>query len=79
MVALATLEPHAVVEEHQHPHEQLGVVLEGRAIFVIGGTERTLQAGDRYIIPGNVRHKVIALDQPVKALDVFNPPREEYK
>ena len=78
MLSLATLEPHAVVEEHSHPHEQVGIVLEGRAIFIIGGEEKTLGPGDIFRIPGNVRHKVIALEQTVKALDVFHPIREDY-
>lgn len=79
MLSLVEIQPHAVVEEHQHPHEQMGMVLEGQAIFIIDDTERILKPGDRYRIPGNVRHKVIALDEPFKALDVFSPPREEYK
>jgi quercetin dioxygenase-like cupin family protein len=79
MMSLADLEPGAVVEEHSHPHEQVGVVLQGRAVFIIGDEQKTLQAGDRFRIPGNVRHKVIALDQPFRALDVFYPIREEYR
>ncbi len=77
MLSLAVLEPHAVVAEHSHPHEQVGMVLEGRAVFVIGGEEKTLQAGDMFRIPGGVRHKVTALDQRVRALDIFYPIREE--
>jgi quercetin dioxygenase-like cupin family protein len=46
MLSVVALEPHAVVAEHQHPHEQVGMVLEGRALFVIGGEENTLQPGD---------------------------------
>ena len=71
--------PHSIVEEHAHPHEQVGVLVEGRAIFFIGDERKTLQAGDLYRIPGHVRHKVIALDQPVKAIDIFCPVREEYR
>ncbi len=78
MLSLATLEPNSVVEEHSHPHEQVGIVVEGRAIFIIGGEEKTLGPGDMYRIPGNVPHKVIALDETVKALDIFNPIREDY-
>jgi quercetin dioxygenase-like cupin family protein len=78
MLSLAELEPNAVVEEHSHPHEQVGMVVEGRAIFFVGGEQKTLHPGDYYRIPGNVRHKVIALDQRVKALDVFFPIREDY-
>ena len=79
MMSVVDIAPHAVVEEHQHPHEQVGMLLEGRAIFFIGGEQKTLQAGDLYCIPGNVRHKVIALDQPVREIDIFCPVREEYR
>src|SRR6202011_6067944 len=40
MLSVANLAAHAVVEEHAHPHEQVGVVLEGRAIFYIGGEQK---------------------------------------
>lgn len=79
MLSLATLEPRAVVEEHAHPHEQAGMVLEGRAIFIIGSEQKTLQPGDFYRMPSHVPHKVIALDELVKALDVFYPVRDEYR
>ncbi len=78
MLSLAVLEPNSVVEEHSHPHEQVGMVIEGKAVFIVGGVEKTLGPGDMYTIPGNVAHKVIALDNTVKALDIFNPIREDY-
>ena len=40
---------------------------------------RTLQPGDLYRIPGRVRHKVVVLDEPARALDIFFPVREEYR
>jgi quercetin dioxygenase-like cupin family protein len=79
MLSLAVLEPLAVVEEHSHPHEQVGMVVEGRAVFHIGGEEKTLGPGDMYRIPGNVRHRVAALEARVKALDIFFPIREDYR
>ena len=79
MLSVVDLEPNSVVAEHQHPHEQVGMVLSGRAIFFIGDEQKTLQAGDLYRIPGNTKHKVIALEEPVKALDIFYPVREEYR
>jgi quercetin dioxygenase-like cupin family protein len=78
MMSVVDLQPRSVVEEHSHPHEQVGMVLRGRAIFCIGSEQKTLHPGDLYRIPGNVRHKVIALDEPVQALDIFYPIREEY-
>jgi quercetin dioxygenase-like cupin family protein len=79
MLSLVDLAPRAVVEEHAHPHEQVGMVISGRAVFVIGGEEKTLGPGDMYRIPGDVRHKVRALEEPVQALDIFTPVREEYR
>ncbi|MFO0947411.1 MAG: cupin domain-containing protein [Planctomycetota bacterium] len=79
MTSVVEFEANAVVEEHSHPHEQMGIVLSGRAVFTVGGETRTLGPGDVYRIPGNIKHKVVALDGPVKAFDVFSPPRDDYK
>jgi quercetin dioxygenase-like cupin family protein len=79
MLSHAVLGPHAVVEEHSHPHEQVGMMLEGQAIFFIGDEEKTLKAGDMYRIPGNVKHRVVALADGARALDIFCPIREDYR
>jgi quercetin dioxygenase-like cupin family protein len=79
MISIADFEPHAVVEWHAHPHEQCGVVVKGKAIFCIGDEEKTLQPGDIYFMPGNVRHKVVALDEAVRAIDIFTPIRDDYR
>jgi quercetin dioxygenase-like cupin family protein len=79
MLSYVVLEPHAVVEEHSHPHEQVGMLLEGRARFFIGGEEKVLQKGDMWLIPGNVKHRVVALEERVVALDIFTPVREDYR
>jgi quercetin dioxygenase-like cupin family protein len=79
MLSVVDLEPHAVVEEHSHPHEQVGMLLQGKAIFYIGDEHKTLQTGDLYRIPGHVKHRVVALDEVVKALDIFYPVREDYR
>jgi len=78
MLSVVDLEPRSVVAEHDHPHEQVGMVLQGRLVFTIGGETQTLGPGDVYRIPGGVRHKVVALDEPARALDIFNPIRTEY-
>ena len=79
LLAVVDLEPHSVVAEHSHHHEQVGMILQGKVIFHIGDEQRTLSAGDVYRIPGHVRHKVITLDEPAKAIDIFTPVREEYR
>ena len=78
MISVVDLEPRAVVEEHSHPHEQVGMMLEGRAEFYIGDEKKTVGPGDTWRIPGGVRHRLVVLDQPAKAIDVFYPIREDY-
>lgn len=79
MLSLVEMEPRAVVEEHSHPHEQMGLMLEGEADFTIDGQVMRVTAGQMWRIPGGVPHKVVAGQRPVRALDVFHPPREDYK
>ncbi len=79
MMSFVDLDPGAVVEEHSHPHEQVGMILKGRATFFVGGEEKTLGPGDMYRAPGGVKHRVVALDEPVQVLDIFYPVREEYR
>jgi quercetin dioxygenase-like cupin family protein len=79
MLSLVDLEAQAVVQEHSHPNEQVGILLQGRVRFTIGSEEKTLQPGDVWCIPGHVRHRVIVLEGPARALDVFYPVREDYR
>ena len=78
MLSLVEFQPGAEVEAHSHPHEQAGIVIEGRARFIVGDEERILEPGDMYLIPGGVTHQVVAMDEGAKALDIFHPIREDY-
>jgi quercetin dioxygenase-like cupin family protein len=78
MLSVVRLEPESVVLEHAHPHEQMGILLEGRLEFTVGGITRLLGPGDKWRIPGGVVHSVRALDKAAVALDVFHPIREDY-
>ena len=78
MLSHVEFEPDAVVEKHSHPHEQVGMVLSGRATFYVGDEEQILEAGDCYTIPGGVPHRVVAMAEGATALDIFSPVREEY-
>ena len=46
MMSFVDLKPHSVVAEHSHPHEQMGMVLEGTFELTIDGDTRILQKGD---------------------------------
>ena len=78
MLSVVEFQPGAVVLEHSHPHEQLGLMLEGEMEFIIGGISHQVRPGQMWRIPGGVKHSAIAGDKPVKALDVFYPIREDY-
>ncbi len=67
----------AVVPAHSHPHEQIGYVVSGRALFEVGEDSKELAAGDSYLIPGGVIHKVTGIE-PCVCIDIFSPVREEY-
>ncbi|MDD9949605.1 MAG: cupin domain-containing protein [candidate division Zixibacteria bacterium] len=77
-MSFVTLTPGSQVPMHDHPHEQLGVVLEGEFVMVIGGESRTIRTGDKYVIPGGVQHGVTEVKTRSVALDIFSPPREDY-
>ena len=78
MLSVVDFEPHAVVEAHSHAHEQMGILLEGELTFTIGGETQRITPGQMWRIPGGVEHRVVAGDQPAKAIDVFHPVREDY-
>src|SRR5215472_8852535 len=69
----------AEVPTHQHPHEQMGMGLEGEFELVIGEESRTIRAGDSYLIPSNVPHSARCISGKARALDIFHPAREDYK
>ena len=78
MLSVVRFEPESVVADHSHPHEQMGMMIEGRLEFTVGGVTRVLGPGDIWRIPGGVIHSVRALEGPAVALDVFHPIREDY-
>ncbi|MDB6114411.1 MAG: cupin protein [Lacunisphaera sp.] len=67
-----------VVPMHNHPHEQLTYVIEGRFEFTVGTETRILESGVAAIIPGGVMHGGKTLTA-VRVLDVFAPVREDYR
>lgn len=79
MLSLVELEAGAVVPPHSHPNEQAGLVLEGEVEMEVGGRRQRLHPGDTYLVPPGVEHAVVAVPRPSRLLDVFSPPREDYR
>ena len=73
------IEPGASVPTHAHEHEQIGLVLEGEILMTIGDETRALVPGHAYTIPGNLPHSAVAGPQGCLVIDIFSPPREDYR
>jgi quercetin dioxygenase-like cupin family protein len=79
MLSVVTIEPGSVSPVHAHPNEQWGVCLEGEWIRIQDGVEHHVRAGDFWQTPPNVPHGGRALATRAVVLDIFAPPREEYR
>lgn len=79
MLSLVTIEPNAQGQLHSHPEEQWGVLLEGSGVRTQDGEAVPVKAGDFWRTPGGVPHAFRAGPAGAKVLDVFAPPRAEYR
>ncbi|MGH2475274.1 MAG: cupin domain-containing protein [Candidatus Limnocylindrales bacterium] len=77
-LALVELAPGAVVPEHRHAHEQLGMCIEGSITFTIDGERRDLGPGGTWRIPGGTPHSVEAGAEGATVIDVFSPARDDW-
>ncbi|MFN8006927.1 MAG: cupin domain-containing protein [Terriglobia bacterium] len=78
MLSYLEMEQGAVVPLHSHPHEQGGILLQGKMELTIGDEVRIVEPGAMFLVPPNVLHKAVAVDGPLVALDEFSPVREDY-
>lgn len=78
MTCWIAMEPGAVVAEHSHVHEQLGVVVEGSVTLTVAGETRELVVGDAYLVPSDLAHNGVAGANGVLLVETFVPVREEY-
>lgn len=65
---------------HSHENEQLTYILEGALHFWFGpngSQEITVRAGEVVVIPSNVLHRALALEDTLD-VDVFCPPRQDW-
>jgi quercetin dioxygenase-like cupin family protein len=72
------LEPGALVPEHSHDNEQLGVCASGSATFRIGDETRELGPGDTWSIPSNVPHEVQVGPEGAVMIENFTPARADW-
>lgn len=78
MLSYLEMEAGAEVPLHHHPQEQAGMLIAGRLQLTIGDETRIVEAGALFIVPPNVPHRAVAIDGPVRVLDIFSPIRQDY-
>jgi quercetin dioxygenase-like cupin family protein len=78
MICEFTFDANVTIPIHNHLHDQVGYVVEGRVIMTIAGQETELVKGDSYCASSNVPHGAYTLE-PTVIIDTFSPPREDYR
>ena len=79
MLSIVRAGPNVAGSIHSHPEEQWGVLLEGSGIRIQDGIEHPVSKGDFWRTPGGIEHGFVAGPDGAVILDVFSPPREEYR
>ena len=77
-LAVVELDPGAVVADHAHENEQLGIVLQGSMSFRVGDEVLELGPGGTWTIPANTPHEATAGPDGAVVIDVFAPPRDDW-
>lgn len=77
-LAVVELEPGALVPEHRHAHEQLGLCLVGSITFTVDGEQRELGPGGTWRIPSDRPHGAVAGPEGAVVVDIFSPIRADW-
>ena len=67
----------AAVPRHSHMNEQYSWIISGALKFVFDDREILVGAGEILLIPANVAHSAVALEDTVD-VDIFAPRREDW-
>jgi quercetin dioxygenase-like cupin family protein len=77
MVAQLWLFKDCLIPLHHHESEQISLVLQGALKFELEGREVMVRAGEVLVIPSNVPHSALAIEDTI-GIDVFSPIRHDW-
>jgi quercetin dioxygenase-like cupin family protein len=77
MAAFMNFKKGFAVPMHQHENEQLTYCISGVMQFTFPDREITLREGEVLLIPGNMPHSAVMVEDTVEA-DFFSPPRQDW-
>ncbi len=78
MLCYFILEKDAKIPLHSHKEHQIGYVIKGKIKFTTKDNEFIAKEGDSYVFDSNEKHGALILEN-AEVIDVFNPPRTDYK
>jgi quercetin dioxygenase-like cupin family protein len=77
-LAVVELAPDAVVPEHRHDNEQMGLCIEGSGTFTIDGETRDIRPGSTWRILGGLPHDLVVGPEGAVVVDIFTPIRSDW-
>jgi quercetin dioxygenase-like cupin family protein len=78
-LSVVELDGGAVIPEHAHENEQVGLLLAGSMRFRVGDETRDAVPGTTWAIPANVPHDVEVGPEGAVVVEVFAPRREDWQ
>ena len=76
-ISQLVLKKGATVPRHSHVNEQYSWIISGALNFIFDDREIVVGAGELLLIPANVAHGAVALEDTVD-VDIFAPRREDW-
>ena len=77
MLGYVWLKKGAFVPAHKHASEQITFIMKGALKFTIGGKDYLVKTGEVLVIPSNVVHEAVALED-TDDFDCFSPLRRDW-
>ena len=65
------MQPGGTIRLHKHPYEEIFIILEGLATFIVGSATLEARAGQVIIVPADIPHKFSNLNNTqLKQIDI---------
>ena len=77
MLGYLSLKKGVLVPPHHHLSEQITIIMKGALEFTIQGQKIVVREGETLVIPPNVEHSALALEDTID-IDCFSPLREDW-
>lgn len=79
IISFLTMKAGSTFELHSHPEEQIMIVTSGYCDEVIKDKMYRVTEGDVIHLASNLKHGAFVRDVDCKAIDIFVPPRDDYR